>query len=106
MGENRPICSRVSHNAQLRLGRQGGGKGQFIEGARHGFRQAASDSVFFVLAYALTWGATPWNGFFAPGVLLAALIVVTLTEGLSGLKAPAWNASPTAHPAIAEWEEL
>jgi hypothetical protein len=32
-------------------------------------------------------GATPWNGFFAPGVLLAALIVVTLTEGLSGLKA-------------------
>jgi hypothetical protein len=43
-------------------------------------------------------GATPWNGFFAPGVLLAALIVVTLTEGLSGLKAPARNASPTATP--------
>ena len=43
--------------------------------------------VFFVLAYALAWGAIPWNSFFAPGVLLAALIVVTLTEGLSGLKA-------------------
>ena len=55
-------------------------------------------AVFFVLAYALAWGATPWNGFFAPGVLLAALIVVTLTEGLSGLKAPARNASPTATP--------
>jgi hypothetical protein len=43
-------------------------------------------------------GATPWNGFFALGVLLAALIVVTLTEGLSGRKAPARNASPTATP--------
>jgi hypothetical protein len=55
-------------------------------------------AVFFVLAYAQTWGATPWNGFFAPGVLLAALIVVTLTQGLSGLKAPARNASPAATP--------
>ena len=55
-------------------------------------------AVFFVLAYALTWGATPWNGFFIPGVLLAALIVVRLTEGLSGLKAPARNANPTATP--------
>ena len=54
--------------------------------------------VFFVLAYALACGATPSNGFFAPGVLLAALIVVTLTEGLSGLKAPAPNANPTATP--------
>jgi hypothetical protein len=55
-------------------------------------------SVFFVLAYGLTWGATSWNGLFAPGVLLAAQIVVTLAEGLSGLKAPARNASPTATP--------
>ena len=55
-------------------------------------------AVFFVLAYALTWGATPWNGFFAPAVLLAALIVVTLIEGPSGLEAPARNASPTATP--------
>ena len=55
-------------------------------------------AVFFVLAYALTWGATSWNGFFAPGVLLAALIVVTLAEGPSGLKASARNASPTATP--------
>ena len=43
--------------------------------------------VFFVLAYALAWGAIPWNSFFAPGVLLAALIVVAVTEGLPGLKA-------------------
>ena len=55
-------------------------------------------AVFFVLAYGLTWGATPWKGFFAPGVLLAALIVVTLIEGPSGLEAPARNASPTATP--------
>ena len=43
--------------------------------------------VFFVLAYALAWGAIPWNSFFAPGVLLAALIVVAVTEGIPGLKA-------------------
>ena len=55
-------------------------------------------AVSFVLPYALTWGATSWNGYFAPGVLLAAPIVVTLNEGLSGLKAPARNASSTATP--------
>jgi hypothetical protein len=54
-------------------------------------------AVLFVLAYAVAWRATPWNTF-APGVLLAALIVVTLTEGLKGRKAPARNASPTATP--------
>ncbi len=42
--------------------------------------------VFFVLAYVLTWWAIPWNSFFVPGVLLAALIVVTVTEGLAGLR--------------------
>ena len=43
--------------------------------------------VFFVLAYVLAWGAIPWNSFFAPGALLAALIVVSITDGLAGLKA-------------------
>ena len=32
-------------------------------------------------------GRIPWQSFFAPGVLVAALIVVALTEGLAGLKA-------------------
>ena len=41
---------------------------------------------FFVLAYVLAWGAIPWNSFFAPGALLAAVIVVFLTEGLAGLR--------------------
>ena len=63
-------------------------------------------AVFFVLAYALAWGADPMNGFFAPGVLLAALIVVTLTESLSGLKAPAGIPARPRHRAIAEREEL
>jgi uncharacterized protein len=63
-------------------------------------------AVFFVLAYALAWGATPWNGFFAPGVLLAALIVVTLTAGLSGLEAPAGMSARPRHRAVAEREEL
>ena len=63
-------------------------------------------AVFFVLAYALTWGATPWNGFFAPGVLLAALIVVTLIEGRAGSRRrPGMPARPR-HRAIAEREEL
>ena len=43
--------------------------------------------TFFLLAYALAWGAIPWQSFFAPGVLIAALVVVSLTEGLAGLKA-------------------
>lgn len=42
--------------------------------------------TFFLLAYALSWGAIPWQSFFAPGVLVAALIVVFLTEGVAGLK--------------------
>src|SRR5215213_1128791 len=43
--------------------------------------------TFFILAYALSWGAIPWQSFFAPGVLVAALIVVFLTEGVAGLRA-------------------
>ena len=43
--------------------------------------------TFFLLTYALSWGAIPWQSFFAPGVLVAALIVVSLTEGVAGLKA-------------------
>jgi hypothetical protein len=43
--------------------------------------------TFFLLTYALSWAATPWQSFFAPGVLVAALIVVSLTEGVAGLKA-------------------
>ena len=43
--------------------------------------------VFFVLAYALSWGAVPFDSFFAPGALIAALVVVSLTEGVAGLKA-------------------
>ena len=43
--------------------------------------------TFFLLAYALTWAAIPWGGFFVPGVLIAAVVVVSLTEGLAGIKA-------------------
>jgi membrane protease YdiL (CAAX protease family) len=43
--------------------------------------------TFFLLAYALSWAAIPWQSFFAPGVLVAALVVVSLTEGVAGLKA-------------------
>lgn len=41
---------------------------------------------FFVLAYVLAWGAIPWNSFFAPGALIAAVVVVFVTEGLPGLR--------------------
>jgi hypothetical protein len=41
---------------------------------------------FFVLAYLLSWGALPWDSFFAPGPLLAALIVVSATQGVPGLR--------------------
>ena len=42
--------------------------------------------TFFVLTYALTWGPLPLGTFFATGPLLAALIVIPMTQGLSGLK--------------------
>jgi hypothetical protein len=43
--------------------------------------------TFFLLCYALSWAAIPWDSFFAPGVLVAALVVVFLTEGVAGLRA-------------------
>jgi hypothetical protein len=45
------------------------------------------------------------NGFFALGVPLAALIVVT-TEGLSGFKGADRMPTRPRHRAMAEWEEL
>jgi hypothetical protein len=62
-------------------------------------------AVFFVLAYALAWGATPWNGFFELGVPLATLIVVT-TESLSGFKGADRMPARPRYRAMAEWEEL
>jgi hypothetical protein len=56
----------------------------------------------FALAYALAWWAIPWNGFFTAGVLLAALIVVTLT----GLKPRPGMPPRPRHRAIPEREEL
>jgi uncharacterized protein len=44
-------------------------------------------ACFFVLAYFLAWGTVPWNSFFAPGALIAAIVVVLLTEGPRGLLA-------------------
>ena len=52
--------------------------------------------TFFLLAYALSWAAIPWQSFFAPGVLVAALIVVSLTEGVAGLQGDGVAADPLA----------
>jgi hypothetical protein len=41
---------------------------------------------FFILANAITWAAVPFGWFFTPGPLLAALIVVGLTQGRAGLR--------------------
>jgi hypothetical protein len=41
---------------------------------------------FFALAYVLAWGGIPFGSFFAPGALVAALVIVYLTEGLAGLR--------------------
>jgi membrane protease YdiL (CAAX protease family) len=43
--------------------------------------------TFFVLAYALAWGAVPFDSFFPPGALIAAVVVLFVTEGLPGLRA-------------------
>jgi uncharacterized protein len=42
---------------------------------------------FFVLAYALAWAAVPFGSFFAPGALLAALMVAFVADGRAGLRA-------------------
>src|SRR5215204_1193401 len=42
--------------------------------------------TFFVLTYALTWWAVAFGGFIPTGPLLAALIVIPITQGLSGLR--------------------
>ena len=52
--------------------------------------------TFFLLAYALCWAAIPWQSFFAPGVLVAALIVVSLTEGVAGLQGDGGAVDPLA----------
>jgi membrane protease YdiL (CAAX protease family) len=43
--------------------------------------------IFFALAYALSWGAIPWNSFLPTGALIAALVVAFAADGLAGLKA-------------------
>lgn len=42
--------------------------------------------TFFVLTYLLTWSLVPIGSFFSPGPLLAAVIVVALTEGRQGFR--------------------
>jgi uncharacterized protein len=41
---------------------------------------------FFILAYAITWAGIPFGWFFTFGPLLAALIVVALTQGKARLR--------------------
>jgi uncharacterized protein len=40
--------------------------------------------TFFVLSYVLAWMLVPFGSFGAYGPLVAALIVIPLTQGLSG----------------------
>jgi uncharacterized protein len=42
--------------------------------------------TFFVLTYVLTWAPLPFGTFFATGPLLAALIVIPITQGWGGLR--------------------
>jgi membrane protease YdiL (CAAX protease family) len=42
--------------------------------------------TFFVLAYVLAWGAIPWQSFGAYAPLLAALIVIPISQGWAGLR--------------------
>jgi len=42
--------------------------------------------TFFVLTYVLSWWPIPFGGFIPAGPLLAALIVIPITQGLVGLK--------------------
>jgi hypothetical protein len=42
--------------------------------------------TFFVLSYALAWMLVPFGSFGAYGPLVAALIVIPITQGWTGLK--------------------
>ena len=42
--------------------------------------------TFFVLTYALTWWAVPFGGFIPAGPLLAAIIVIPITQGWAALR--------------------
>src|SRR5918993_4349081 len=42
--------------------------------------------TFFVLTYAIAWGFVPFGSFGAFAPLVAALIVIPLTQGVAGLK--------------------
>jgi uncharacterized protein len=42
--------------------------------------------TFFVLSYAIAWGFVPFGSFRAFGPLVAALIVIPITQGWAGLR--------------------
>ena len=42
--------------------------------------------AFFVLSFAIAWGFVPFGSFGAFGPLIAALVVIPLTQGVAGLK--------------------
>ena len=42
--------------------------------------------TFFVLSYAIAWGFLPFGSFGAFGPLVAALVVIPITQGLAGLR--------------------
>lgn len=42
--------------------------------------------AYFVLTYLLSWSLVPFGGFFPPGPLLAAVVVVALTQGRPGFR--------------------
>jgi CAAX protease family protein len=47
--------------------------------------------TFFVLAYAIAWVFLPFGSFGAFAPLIAALIVIPLTQGVAGLKQLGWR---------------
>src|SRR5919199_5996791 len=47
--------------------------------------------TFFVLTYAIGWGCIPFWTFQAGSPLIAALVVISLTQGVAGLKELGWR---------------
>jgi CAAX protease family protein len=83
---DRPEGRGAAHHVVADPKPAGSRPGRGRSGGIRGLIRRHPVSAFFVLAFALTWFTVPLGSFMAAGPLLAALIVLGITEGRPGLR--------------------